>query len=193
MIAGGHGSRIGGAKATVELGGRPLIAHSLAAIEGAGLQPLVIAKLDTQLPPLRCAVVREDREPRHPLCGVLAALRSSEPNPLVVLSCDMPFVPAALLAWLAAQPEPLVAPALDGRILPFPARYQGSLRAGLEDALAQGRSMSSALSRLSPRLLSAEELAGFGDPARICLNVNTVSDLARAEALLSQAAGKARG
>jgi molybdopterin-guanine dinucleotide biosynthesis protein A len=189
VIAGGRGSRIGGAKATVELAGRPLISHSLAAIEEAGLQPLVIAKLDTELPPLRCPVIREDHEPRHPLCGVLAALELSEPTSLVILSCDMPLVPAALLTWLAAQPEPLIAPALDGRILPFPGRYHGSLRAGLEAALAEERSMRSALSRLSPRLLDAEGLAAFGDPARICLNVNTASDLARAEALLAEASG----
>lgn len=192
MIAGGHGRRIGGAKATVELAGRALISYSLAAIEEAGLQPLVIAKPDTELPPLRCPVIREDHEPRHPLCGVLTALELSEPSPLVILSCDMPFVPAALLAWLAAQPEPLVAPALDGRILPFPGRYQGSLRAGLEAALAEESSMHSALSRLSPRLLGAGELTAFGDPARICLNVNTASDLAHAEALLSEA-NEARG
>jgi molybdopterin-guanine dinucleotide biosynthesis protein A len=192
VIAGGHGSRIGGAKATVKLAGRALISYSLAAIEEAGLQPLVIAKPDTELPPLRCPVIREDHEPRHPLCGVLTALELSEPSPLVILSCDMPFVPAALLAWLAAQPEPLVAPALDGRILPFPGRYQGSLRAGLEAALAEESSMHSALSRLSPRLLGAGELTAFGDPARICLNVNTASDLAHAEALLSEA-NEARG
>lgn len=192
MIAGGHGRRIGGAKATVELAGRALISYSLAAIEEAGLQPLVIAKPDTELPPLRCPVIREDHEPRHPLCGVLTALELSEPSPLVILSCDMPFVPAALLAWLAAQPEPLVAPALDGRILPFPGRYQGSLRAGLEAALAEESSMHSALSRLSPRLLGTGELTAFGDPARICLNVNTASDLAHAEALLSEA-NEARG
>jgi molybdopterin-guanine dinucleotide biosynthesis protein A len=192
VIAGGHGRRIGGAKATVELAGRALISYSLAAIEEAGLQPLVIAKPDTELPPLRCPVIREDHEPRHPLCGVLTALELSEPSPLVILSCDMPFVPAALLAWLAAQPEPLVAPALDGRILPFPGRSQGSLRAGLEAALAEESSMHSALSRLSPRLLGAGELTAFGDPARICLNVNTASDLAHAEALLSEA-NEARG
>jgi molybdenum cofactor guanylyltransferase len=186
VIAGGHGSRIGGEKATVELGGRPLISYPLAAIEAAGLQPLVVAKADSELPPLRCTVIREDHKPRHPLCGVLAALEFSGDSPLVVLGCDMPFVPATLLAWLAEQPEPLVAPALDDRVLPFPARYEHSLRAGLERALAEERSMAHSLASLSPRLLGAEELAAFGDPAGLCFNVNTAADLARGEALLRQ-------
>jgi len=186
VIAGGHGSRVGGEKAAVELGGRPLISYPLAAIEAAGLRPVVVAKADSQLPPLRCTVIREDREPRHPLCGVLAALEFAADSPLVILGCDMPFVPAALLAWLAKQPEPLVAPCLDGRTLPFPARYERSLRPGLEGALAEERSMAATLDSLSPRLLAAAELEAFGDPTRLCLNVNTPADLARAEALLPQ-------
>lgn len=185
VIAGGRGSRIGGAKATVELGGRPLIAHPLAAVEAAGLRPLVVAKADSALPPLRCPVIREDREPRHPLCGVLAALELSGTGPVVIVGCDMPFLPAALLAWLAEQPEPLVAPALDGRVLPFPARYQRSLRAGLERALAGERSMGHALASLSPRLLGDPDLAAFGEPERIRFNVNTRADLARAAAMLA--------
>lgn len=189
VIAGGHGSRIGGAKATVELGGRPLISYPLVAIEEAGLRPLVVAKADTELPPLRCTLIREDHEPRHPICGVLAALEFSGESPLVIVGCDMPFVSAELLAWLAEQPEPLVAPALEGRVLPFPARYESSLRAGLERALAEERSMANALISLSPRLLGTAELEAFGDPARLCLNVNTTADLARAEAHLDQAAG----
>jgi molybdenum cofactor guanylyltransferase len=187
VIAGGRGSRIGGEKAVVELGGRPLISYPLEAVEAAGLEPLVVAKADSELPPLGCTVIREDREPRHPLCGILAALEFCGARPLVAVGCDMPFLRPPLLAWLAASPEPLVAPGLDGRPLPFPGRYHRELRKALERALAEQRSMGQALAALSPRLLTARELAVFGDPDRLCFNVNTSEDLARAEALLDQA------
>ena len=49
--------------------------------------------------------------------------------------------------------------------------------------------MANALISLSPRLLGSAELEAFGDPARLCFNVNTTADLARAEAHLGQAAG----
>ncbi|MBK5220825.1 MAG: NTP transferase domain-containing protein, partial [Thermoleophilia bacterium] len=42
VLAGGSGSRIGGAKATVELAGRPLIAYPLAALEAAGVEAVVV-------------------------------------------------------------------------------------------------------------------------------------------------------
>jgi molybdenum cofactor guanylyltransferase len=187
VIAGGHGSRIGGEKAMVELGGRPLISYPLAAVEAAGLEPLVVAKADSELPPLRCTVIREDREPRHPLCGILAALEQAGHRPVVAVGCDMPFLEAPLLAWLAARPEPLVVSGVAGRRLPFPGRYQQSLREPLERALAEERSMRDTLAALSARLLAGPELAAFGDPERICFNVNTREDLARAETLLEQA------
>ncbi|MGN6816529.1 MAG: molybdenum cofactor guanylyltransferase, partial [Solirubrobacterales bacterium] len=44
VLAGGRGSRLGGAKAWVELGGRPLYSYPLAAIEAAGLDPVVCVK-----------------------------------------------------------------------------------------------------------------------------------------------------
>lgn len=169
----------------VELAGRPLVSHSVAAVEEAGLQPLVVAKLDTELPALRCTVIREDREPRHPLCGILAALDHAEGQAVVAIGCDMPLVPPQLLAWLATRSEPLVAPSLDGRTLPFPARYHGLLRPSLERALVEQRSMAHALASLSPRLVGDAELAALADLERLCFNVNTAADLARAEALLA--------
>jgi molybdenum cofactor guanylyltransferase len=184
VLAGGTGRRIGGGKAAVELGGRPLIRYPLAAVEGAGLEPLVIAKRDSDLPPLQCRVIREAEAHPHPLCGILAALDYAGERPVVVVGCDMPFLSPALLAWLAAQPEPLVAPRLDGRTQPFPALYGQSLLRGLREALAVELSMARALDSLAPRLLSESELAIFGEPERLCLNVNSPEDLARAERLL---------
>lgn len=184
VLAGGAGSRIGGGKAAVELGGRPLISYPLAAVEGAGLEPLVIAKSDSELPPLRCRVIREAEAHPHPLYGVLAALDYAGERSVVVVGCDMPFLSPALLAWLAAQPEPLVAPRLDGHTQPFPARYGQSLLSGLREALVAELSMARALDSLAPRLLSESELAAFGEPERLCSNVNSPGDLARARRLL---------
>ena len=44
VLAGGRGSRLGGAKPTAELAGRPLISYPLAALAEAGLDAAVVAK-----------------------------------------------------------------------------------------------------------------------------------------------------
>ena len=61
---------MGRSKATATLAGRSLIAHPLAAIVDAGLEPVVVAKPDSELPALGCRVVREAPEPVHPLAGL---------------------------------------------------------------------------------------------------------------------------
>jgi molybdopterin-guanine dinucleotide biosynthesis protein A len=187
VLAGGRGSRIGGAKPTVEVDGRPLISYPIAAIEAAGLEPLVVAKQGSALPPLECPAIEEPDEPRHPLCGVVAALRHAGGRALVVVGCDMPFVAPDLLAWLASRPEPLVTPVLKGRAQPLPARYEPVLLPALERALAEERSMSGTIDSLGPRIVAEDELAAFGDPGRICFNVNTREDLVRAGEMLGAA------
>jgi molybdopterin-guanine dinucleotide biosynthesis protein A len=176
ILAGGLGRRIGGAKPTVELDGRPLLDHALAAVGAAGLEPLVVAKPETLLPPLECRILREPERPVHPACGVVAALRDSG-RPLVAVACDMPFLDPGLLAWLASRPDPLVLTELDGRLQPFPGRYDASILGPLEKALATGRSLRQTLGRLSPRRLRGDELAAFGSPQRLLFNVNTPADL----------------
>jgi molybdenum cofactor guanylyltransferase len=74
----------------------------------------VIAKGDTALPPLggEAAVWIEPDEPRHPLAGVVHALRSSGGRDVLVLACDMPLVPEALLRALVEAASEEVAGAV---------------------------------------------------------------------------------
>jgi molybdopterin-guanine dinucleotide biosynthesis protein A len=183
VLAGGRGSRLGGAKATAELGDRPLISYPLGALAAAGLEAVVVAKPDTDLPPLDLDVLTEPEDPVHPLAGIVAALRQMG-RPLVVLGCDFPFVPPALLGVLADAPEPLVVPAPGGEAQPLVARWTPALLPALEDALAREEPLRRTVAALSPRLLIDAELVRFGDPARVFFNVNTPADLDAAARLL---------
>jgi molybdopterin-guanine dinucleotide biosynthesis protein A len=218
VLAGGRGRRLGGGKATALLAGRPLISYPLAAMAAAGIDAFVVAKPDTELPPLaggsigdrgaaRVEVVRESAEPSHPLMGIIAALRHAG-RPVVVLAGDMPLASPALLAALAsggiAAPSggstltvdrpldlgifaeaPLVVPAPGGQPEPLQARWSPALLPALEAALAREEPLRRTLAALSPRLIGDVELARFGDPARMFLNVNDAADLRRAEAELA--------
>ncbi len=178
----------------MELAGRMLISYPLAALARAGIEALVVAKPDTQLPtelggggerPL--GILREPAQPRHPLCGIVAALREAGERPLVVIACDMPLAAPDLLAALAVAPEPLVVPAPSGRLQPLQARYSAALLPALEAALDREEPLRRSIESLSPRLLGDDELARFGDPEQLFLNVNDESDLRRAAASLASA------
>ena len=174
VLAGGLSRRMGSPKALVELGGRPLLAWPLAAAAEAGLEAVVVAKPGSRLPPLDVPVWDEPERPVHPLCGLVAALERAAPRAVVVLACDMPFVPAELIARLAALDAVAAAPPGEA----FPARYEPAalpvLRAGLErEAPCATCSPSSRPSRSrSPT------------PGGRCSGINDPEALARAQAAL---------
>jgi molybdopterin-guanine dinucleotide biosynthesis protein A len=184
VLAGGRGVRLGGAKAGVELGGRSLVSYPLAAFAAAGIDAVVCAKPGEELPPLEVPVISEPVLPRHPLCGIVAALRAGEGRAVVAVACDLPFVAPGLLAFLAEADEPLVVPVLEGRPQPLLARYDATLLPELEAALAREEPLIRTVESLRPRLLGPDELSRFGDPHRLLFNVNDPEDLRRAEELL---------
>jgi molybdopterin-guanine dinucleotide biosynthesis protein A len=192
VLAGGRGERIGGAKPTRELVGKPLIEYPLAAARAAGLQAIVVAKRDTKLPSgLAETLLVEPDEPRHPLCGALAALEQAaqgSPEAAVVLvGCDMPFLTGALLGWLAAALEPAVLLEVGGRVQPLPARCSATDAPMLREALAAQAPLHETFGLLAPSIVDEQALAYFGDPRRLCFSVNSAEDLSTAERWLARA------
>jgi molybdopterin-guanine dinucleotide biosynthesis protein A len=185
IMAGGRGTRIGGPKAAIELAGRPLIAYPIAAAIEAGLDPLVVAKPSSELPPLDCEVLIEPPEPVHPLTGIVAAL-GEVGEPLVVVACDLPLVPAALIAALAGREAPLVVPADPGP-QPLIARYGPELLPRLRGWLETSAPLRRLAVELEAETIAGAELRSFGEPRSFLANVNDREDLARAEALLAGA------
>jgi molybdenum cofactor guanylyltransferase len=179
VLAGGRGSRIGGSKAMVELGGRPLISRPLAAAAAAGLEAMVVAKRDTPLPHLNAAVVLEPDRPRHPLTGLVAALEAGDGRAILALGCDMPFVTGPLLASLAAATPPTVA-TLDGELEPLLALYRPDDAEPLRAALRRGESLRRAVASLAPARFDESSMRRFGDPRALAFSVNTPADLAAA-------------
>lgn len=186
VLAGGRASRLGGAKATAELCGEPLISYPLAAARQAGLSPFVVAKRDSPLPPIGCELISEADQPQHPLCGIVAALRHARDRPLVVIACDMPLVSASLLEWLASCREPLVVPSAGGRLQPLQALYSPGLLPAIEAGLRELASVQRVVESLDPRIVSEQELSRFGNPEQLFLNVNTAVDLKRAAVLIER-------
>jgi molybdenum cofactor guanylyltransferase len=199
ILAGGRGSRLGGAKPTVAFGDTPLIAHPIAAAGAAGLDVVVVAKPQTPLPPLQCDVIYERASEHHPLHGLLAALAEAHARSpdcaCVAVGCDMPFVSAPLLAWLAQAGrdgaparghEDALLTYAEGRLQPLLARYFPRHRAALEAALHKSQSLTAAAESLRPRIARERQLRRFGDPVRLCFSVDSDDDLQLARRLLQQ-------
>ena len=180
ILAGGRGARLGGAKATAEAGGRPLLAWALDALREAVPDVVVIAKQATPLPPCDVPVHRDEPDDFHPRHGIVSALRRAEGRPVVVVPCDMPLVPPALLEVLLDVVEdgaPAAMPRSEGRVHPLCAAYAAEALRDLE-AAEHDEPLTLTLDRLGAVVLEAGAAAGR------MLNVNTRADLAVAEVLL---------
>jgi molybdopterin-guanine dinucleotide biosynthesis protein A len=119
VLAGGAGSRMGGAKQTRELAGRPLIAYPAAALQAVCDRVALVAKPQADLPELEGVELWDDEpeEPRHPLTGIIHALERAQ-EPVLVCAADMPFLtPEALSTLIAAGGSAPAAVAVAGGVL----------------------------------------------------------------------------
>ena len=173
VLAGGSGSRIGGAKATAQLDGMALIEYPLeAALEALGAA-VVVAKAGVELPPLdrRVELWLEPDEPRHPAVGVIEALRRGDGASVVVIACDLPLLTGAVVALLAgadADGSPAVLASAAGRPQPLLARYEPSALEALEAFDLEGP-MTEQVMALAPTLVEV--------PAEASFNVNDLEQL----------------
>jgi molybdopterin-guanine dinucleotide biosynthesis protein A len=168
ILAGGLSRRLGRDKARLRLGRRTLVGHIRATALSLGL---------------RARVIRRDLVPRcGPLGGVYTALIQSQSDPVLFLSCDMPFVSAPLLLRLIDHLKPgtkaVFVTTDEGPGFPFLLRRQAM--AAVERQLAQRKHLS--LQQLA-RNLNATLLRVPRLRADELLNINTRSDWQRARRL----------
>lgn len=175
VLAGGAGRRMGGDKAMASLDGRPLIDRPLTALRACGFdEVVVVAKAATTLPP---GVTRWDEpdQPRHPLTGIVHALRTAAGRAVFVCAVDMVRLDpeAVLRVCAAARPgDRAVVAEHDGRLQPLCALY---LPAALEtlEAAPPDAALKRTVATLEPRRVVFDDDAPF-------LNVNDPGDLRRA-------------
>ena len=131
LLAGGRGRRLGGDKAAVDLGGRPLAQWAIDALRAVLDDVVVACRLDTQIPPL-LGVKEAWVEPegaRGPLVGIVSALREAHGRPVITCSVSLPLVTPTAIRWLAtADPagRPAVVPDVGDRLEPLLARWEPS-------------------------------------------------------------------
>ncbi len=110
VLAGGRSSRFGADKLSIELDGRPLLHHALAAVASvASTIVLVVAPGTTPVVPsdlgARLRIVHDPESFGGPLVGLVAALGTVESSAVLVVGGDMPrLVPGVLRRLLDRHP-----------------------------------------------------------------------------------------
>jgi molybdopterin-guanine dinucleotide biosynthesis protein A len=208
VLAGGQSSRMGRDKALSPFAGEPLIARAVSTLREAGL-PIAIAGAasSARVSLAAYASVVDDSEPGlGPLSGICAAMAATSARFAVFLPVDLPLLPSSLIASLLHHARitghAVTVPSVNGFIQTFPAVLERSALPALQNELHFGQrgcfsGFRAAADGLGQPIagLAVELLAQSGQlshplglpPIRWFLNVNTLQDLHRAEALWSHA------
>lgn len=186
ILAGGEGRRIGGGKPLRVLGGRPLLDHALSAARGWASRIAVGVRDPGQAGDAGAPLIADVPDIPGPLAGLAAALdwaAAQGADRVLVVPCDMPFLPPDLASRLAYGLTPEAGAAIaasGGRTHPVCGLWRASVRPLLEDQARAGRLSLTALAQRAGAV-TVDWPADSQDPFA---NVNTPADLARAEARL---------
>ena len=189
ILAGGRATRLGGAdKASLLVGGVRIVERQIAALRDVASDVrLVIHAGDApRYADLGVPAVADAVADRGAIGGLYTALLEARYDRVIVLACDMPFVPAALLQRLAVESTDgeeidAVVPRSARGLEPLCAVYRTRIAPRVKSAIDRGElRLTDLLAGIQVRELGEGAWAPYDDDGTLFVNVNTPHDYARA-------------
>lgn len=191
ILIGGRSTRLGRAKAFVEVGGSSLARRALETVRAAGIAGRItfVAGSETQFAieavTLDAPFIFDLIPGRGPLGGLHAALSYARTSWMLLLACDYPFVTAELIGLLARTiPDAggaVVPEQPDGGLQPLCAFYNTAIARPLITETIERPRVSPAMSdlarKLNPGIVKFNCYSHLPGADSFFLNVNTTGDL----------------
>ncbi len=183
ILAGGQSRRMGINKALLKVGGRPIIERVIEKVSLVGEEVILVTNTPDECAYLGCPMVADVYPGKGSLGGIYSGLKVvSNPYALVV-ACDMPFLNASLLRYMAllSPGHDVIVPRTGQGIEPLHALYSKACLPAIELSLQQSNMRTiSFYSQVRVRYVEQEEIETL-DPQRLSFfNVNSTDDLRRA-------------
>lgn len=187
LLAGGKSSRMGRDKALLPFAGTTLAAWVIGRIRPAVAAVIVVAPDPRPFAGYGVRVVPDLFPGRGPLGGLHAGLAASRAAAGLAVACDMPLVSPDLarhlrLALEATGAEAAVPLWRRGAEPLFAVYRRSAVRAAEAELHAGSGRLTDFLTRLRVRWVPEAELAAFGNPEELFMNVNHPEELERARA-----------
>ena len=193
VLAGGGSTRFGQDKALVEFAGKPMLARMIELILSIAQEVKVVAA-SAKYTDFGTEIV-EDRWPGEgPLGGIVTALlhaRENEPawEWNIIVSCDMPFLTADWMRFLAERAEKsdrqVILPHSQHGPEPLCACYRTSAVERLRAVFESGvRKVTQALKQVETEVLDERDWKRFDSAGRLFWNMNTAADYADARRIV---------
>jgi molybdopterin-guanine dinucleotide biosynthesis protein A len=185
ILAGGKGARLGRPKADLVLHGETLLSRAVHQVRPAVDRVLVSVAAGTALQLPGVEVVPDAYPGQGSIVGLTTGLRAAGES-VLALAVDMPFLNLALIRRLIslAPGWDAVIPRSRGWFEPLHAVYAPACLPVFEELIRAGQyQIVPAFSRLRALYLEESELARLDPDGLAFFNINTPSDLQRAEEL----------
>jgi molybdopterin-guanine dinucleotide biosynthesis protein A len=166
------------------LGGKPVLQHALDALQPHFARAMIVTNTPDVYAPFRVPMVPDTIPGGAAMSGLHAALQAATTPAVFVCACDMPFLSAALVRFLAGElgQRDAVVPLRRARMEPLHAVYTRFCLPALEEALRAGRfKLAAVLDELSVHFVTEAESAAHDPSLRSFWNVNTPEDFVQAE------------
>lgn len=179
IIAGGQSKRFGRNKARYKFRGKELILHVYDKISPIFENIILVSYSDMKdlLPDVERI---EDIIPGlGPIGGIHAALVHSEKPAIFAVACDMPFISADFIRFMAkfSDDYDVVIPGDDDKLEPLHTLYSIKCRKEIERTIKEGsRRIVNILKNRNIRIIGSHERAGFNDSEKMFLNINSIED-----------------
>jgi molybdenum cofactor guanylyltransferase len=188
ILAGGRARRFGGLdKSALPIGASRILDRQLAVL-GAVTEDIMIVTGDpTPFASRGVRVVTDLRPGAGPLGGIYTALEASTQPQVLVVACDMPFLDAAFLRYLASagREVDVAIPRTTAGYEPLCASYARRAAPALRRRLDAGTvKLTDVLADVRVREIGPDELRTFDAHGSLFFNVNTPQDHRQAESLL---------
>jgi molybdopterin-guanine dinucleotide biosynthesis protein A len=183
VTAGGRSSRMGKDKAWLELAGRPMIEHVIAALQPVTCGVSIIAN-DSEYQKLGLPVFPDSHGGIGPLEAIRISLLNTKNPRALLVGCDLPFVTSELFKFLVSLDGPngaVVPMSANQKLEPLCAIYCTSAVNAVENLIAIGeRKISLLYDRVPTRFVRFEELQQLAGSELFFRNINTPGDYAQA-------------
>ena len=193
ILAGGKGRRIGREKAWVELGGKSLLQHAVSNLEFLNSEIVIVKAPEGELPTVSAGVnlrvIQDSVGGKGPLAGILSGLVNSKYSYNLIVACDMPLLNKDLVKYMISSVKDYyaVVPRLGKHLEPLQAVYSKDCISEIEKLLAQDRlKVEGLFSGVRTRFVESAEIERFDAAHLSFININTPTDLKKAEGLLER-------
>lgn len=180
ILSGGKNSRMGCAKAFLEIGSKKIIERAIQQLPGLFNQIIIVSNEPSAYAYLGLEVVPDIIPDMGPLSGIHAGLNAARNHYSLVLACDMPFVEGKLASFLVQEAPGFdaVVPLVGQCLQPLFAVYSRDCLVPVTNLIKRRfLKVVDFYPYVRVKYVPQEKVAAVADIERVFLNVNTPADL----------------